>query len=66
MYIENTKPQKIRANKLAKLYGVGLSTIWHYAKKGYLTPHKITDGLTLFDVKEAEDFFGGKIKNEKN
>lgn len=54
----NTPTQKkLRAKEVAKIYGIGVSTVWHYAKLGLITPIKITYKVTVFDVKELDLFF---------
>ena len=54
----NTPTQKkLRAKEVAKIYGIGVSTVWHYAKLGLITPIKITYKVTVFDVKELDSFF---------
>lgn len=52
--------KKLRAKKIAELYPVGQSTIWAYAKKGLLTPIRVTPGVTVFDISEVEALFNGK------
>ena len=65
--IENTLPDiicnggtHIRTNtiqlkqELAKYLGIGLSTVWLYAKQGKITPKKASDRVTLFEVAEVE------------
>jgi len=47
----------IRAKEVAKVYGIGLSTVWFYAKRGLLHPKKITPRVTVFSVEELEKFF---------
>jgi predicted site-specific integrase-resolvase len=44
----------MRAKQLAQHLGIGLSTVWAYAKQGKITPKKISDKVTLFDVVEVE------------
>jgi predicted DNA-binding transcriptional regulator AlpA len=51
---ENITPKFMRANQLAKYLGLGLSTVWLYAKQGKITPKKISDRVTLFEVAEVE------------
>lgn len=59
-----TLPQRMRARQIAKEFGIGLSTCWNYSKLGFITPIKITKGLTIFDRKEVEEFFSGKSLKE--
>ena len=51
---ENITPKFMRAKQLAQHLGIGLSTVWAYAKQGKITPKKISDRVTLFDVVEVE------------
>lgn len=44
----------MRAEQLAIYFGIGLSTVWLFAKQGRITPKKITPKITVFDVREAE------------
>ena len=50
----NTVPKFMRAKELAKYLGIGLSTVWLYAKQGKITSKKISDRVTLFEVAEVE------------
>ena len=55
---ENFEQYKIakymRARQLAEHLGIGLSTVWLYVKQGKITPKKISDRVTVFDVVEVE------------
>ena len=44
----------MRAKQLAQHLGIGLSTVWLYAKQGKITSKKISDRVTLFEVAEVE------------
>jgi len=59
------KQQYMRAREIADNYPIGLSTIWDWAKKGRLTPIKITDGMTVFSTNEIEKLFKGNAKPKK-
>ena len=51
---EPTTQQKyMRAKEVAIYTGIGLSTVWHYAKTGKLTPKKISERVTVFDIEEV-------------
>ena len=50
----NTAQKFMRAKQLAQHLGIGLSTVWLYAKQGKITPKKISDKVTLFEVVEVE------------
>lgn len=52
-----TPQQRMRAKQIALEFGIGLSTVWNYAKIGLLTPIKITNGVTVFSRKEVEVLF---------
>ena len=49
---KNTKTL-FRAKELAQYLGIGLSTVWLYAKQGKITPKKISTGVTVFDINEV-------------
>lgn len=46
-----------RAKELAKLLGIGLSTVWLYAKNKRITPIKISDKVTVFSIDEINKVF---------
>lgn len=50
----------LRAKDVSKYFSVGLSTVWLYRKQGKLIGIKVTDGCTVFDTKQVEEFFNGK------
>ena len=52
-------PNKLRAKQLADEFGIGLSTVWLYAKEGKLTPIKVSSRVTVFDTKEVLKLFDG-------
>lgn len=52
----------MRAKKLAEHLGIGLSTVWFYAKQGKITPIKVSDRVTVFNVEDVENaLFGGAL-----
>ncbi|MFX4218976.1 helix-turn-helix transcriptional regulator [Aliarcobacter butzleri] len=52
----------MRAKELAKYLGIGLSTVWLYAKQGKITPKKISDKITVFNVEDVEKaLIGGAL-----
>jgi len=53
-------PKKLRARRVAEEFGIGLSTVWLYAKEGKLTPIKVSNRVTVFDTDEVLKFFGGE------
>ena len=42
-----------RAKELAEHLGVGLSTIWRWAKQGKIKSYKLSGGVTVFDIDEV-------------
>lgn len=50
--MKNEIPKKVRAKPLALYIGVGVSTIWRWAKQGKIKPYKISAGVTVFDIDE--------------
>jgi predicted DNA-binding transcriptional regulator AlpA len=60
---KNTVSQKfMRANQLAKYLGIGLSTVWLYAKQEKITPIKLSERVTVFNVEDVEKaLFGGAL-----
>ncbi|RXI25063.1 helix-turn-helix transcriptional regulator [Aliarcobacter trophiarum] len=55
--INNTQ-KLLRANQVAKYLGIGLSTVWLYAKQGKITPIKLSDKVTAFYIDEINKKFG--------
>lgn len=52
----------MRAKKLAEHLGIGLSTVWLYAKQGKITPIKWSDRVTVFNVEDVEKaLMGGAL-----
>ncbi|WP_418187060.1 helix-turn-helix transcriptional regulator [Aliarcobacter lanthieri] len=56
-----------RAKELAEYLGIGLSTVWLYAKQGKINPKKISNGVTVFDINEVIKDLGIEqgVKNAK-
>jgi len=50
----------LRAKEVAEYLGIGLSTVWLYAKEGKLTPIRLSARVTVFDIKEIEAFANGE------
>lgn len=46
-----------RAKELSKLLGIGLSTVWLYAKQGKLTVKKLSSRVSVFDIQEVNKVF---------
>ena len=48
--------ENMRAKQASKYLGVGLSTIWLYAKQGKITPIKLSERVTIFKRAELDKF----------
>lgn len=59
-----SKTQHLRPKQVAEEYHIGLSTVWRYASLGYLTPIKVTKGVTVFLRKEVDNFFTGNAQSQ--
>ena len=46
-----------RAKELAEYLGVTKTTIWNYAKAGKITAKKLSESVTVFDIKEIDKLF---------
>ncbi|RBQ27984.1 helix-turn-helix transcriptional regulator [Aliarcobacter vitoriensis] len=58
----NNTQKFMRAKELAKYLGIGLSTVWLYAKQGKITPKKISGKITVFNVEDVEKaLIGGAL-----
>lgn len=62
--MENKLKKMYRAKELAQYLGIGLSTVWLYAKQGKITPKKISVGVTIFDINEVLQKL--ELKNSDN
>ena len=51
--MENRKKTKYRAKELAEYLGIGLSTVWKWAKEGKIRAHNISRGVTVFVIEEV-------------
>ncbi|MDD3343526.1 MAG: helix-turn-helix domain-containing protein [Sulfurospirillaceae bacterium] len=51
--------QNLRPKEAAKYLGIGLSTIWLFAKQGKLHPIKLSDRVTLFKKEDLDAFING-------
>jgi predicted site-specific integrase-resolvase len=48
----------VRAKRLAEILEVGVSTIWLYAKQGKITPIKLSDRVTVFNLEAVKRALG--------
>ena len=46
-----------RAKEVAELLGIGLSTVWLYAKQNKLKPIKLSSRVTVFDINDINTLF---------
>jgi excisionase family DNA binding protein len=53
-YVDIQTKKMYRAKELAEYLGVGLSTIWLYAKQKKITAYKISDKVTVFNIDEVK------------
>jgi len=44
----------LRAKEVAEYLGIGLSTVWFYAKQGKLTPKIVSKRVTVFSIDEID------------
>lgn len=56
--VNYNEKRMLRAKEVASCYGIGLSTVWHYAKQGLIKSIKVSGKVTVFNVKELDEFFG--------
>ena len=55
----NAKKKYLRAKEVAEYMGIGLTTVWLYAREGKLTPKKISARVTVFSIEEIEKLIEG-------
>lgn len=49
-----------RASEISSCFGIGLSTVWLFAKQGKLTPKKLSEKVTVFSIDEIEKIINTK------
>ncbi|RBQ28832.1 helix-turn-helix transcriptional regulator [Aliarcobacter vitoriensis] len=54
----NITQKLLRAKEVALYLGIGLSTVWLYAKQGKIKPIKISGRVTVFSIDEINREFG--------
>jgi len=54
--INKTSMKYLRAKDVAEYLGIGLSTVWLYAKQGRITPKNLSKRVTVFEQSEIEAF----------
>ena len=53
----NVSKKNYRAKEVAHYLGIGLSTVWLYAKQGKLKPIKISSRVTVFKIEDIDKLF---------
>ncbi len=51
--------ENMRAKEVANYLGIGLSTVWLYAKQGKITAYKLSPRVTIFKKDELDAFIKG-------
>ena len=51
-------PKVYRAKQIAEIACINIATVWRYVKEGKLTPHKVTNRVTVFKADEVHRLFG--------
>jgi predicted DNA-binding transcriptional regulator AlpA len=51
----NSGKKYLRASEVVEYMGIGLSTVWLYAKEGKLTAKKISKRVTVFSIDEIDN-----------
>lgn len=57
-----TTVENLRPKEASRYLGVGLSTIWLYAKQGKLNPIKLSDKVTIFKKEDLDRFINTNIE----
>ena len=58
----NTQKKYMRPKEVAAYMGIGMTTVWRYAKEGKLNPRKISPRVTVFNIDEIENLINGMAK----
>ena len=51
----------MRAKEVAEYLGIGLSTVWLYAKQGLLKPINLSPRVTVFRKSDTDAFIASRI-----
>ena len=57
-----TPIENMRAKDVAQYLGVGLSTVWLYAKQGKITPIKLSASVTIFKKEQLDAFINANVE----
>lgn len=49
-------PENLRPKEASYYLGIGLSTLWLYAKQGKLKPIKLSQRVTIFKKSDLDEF----------
>ncbi len=52
----------LRPKEVALRCGIGLSTVFHYARQGKLTAKKISKRVTVFSIDDVEKLFDAAVE----
>jgi len=52
----------LRAKEASNYLGVGLSTVWLYAKQGKITPIKLSQRVTIFKKEDLDNFINKNVE----
>ena len=52
--------ENMRAKEVAEYLGIGLSTVWLYAKQEKLNPIRLSSRVTIFKKSELDSFIDGQ------
>ena len=58
----NAIQENFRAKDAAKYLGIGLSTIWLYAKQKKITAIKLSDRVTIFKKEDLDRFINANVE----
>jgi len=50
-----------RAKEVAQYLGIGIATVWRYAKSGRLTVKKLSPQVSVFDIDEVNALFNDEV-----
>jgi len=50
-----------RVKEVAEYLGIGVSTVWYYAKQGLLKPIKLSPRVTVFKKSDIDAFIASRI-----
>ena len=59
-YTEHPTPENLRPKEACKYLGVGLSTLWLYARQGKIKPIKLSERVTIFKKSDLDSFINGQ------